>query len=176
MLPPLGLEPGVVRLVEYDERWPALFAVELQRIAWECGTLPLRLEHIGSTAIAGMCAKPVLDIVAGRPQARSVSDYAAALKRAGFTHRGERGVPGREFFCKGDPRAYHLHLVEADGPLWKDYLSFRDYLRAHAEAAGEFAALKRLLAARFAGDREAYMHAKSARVLEILRLARAEAA
>jgi GrpB-like predicted nucleotidyltransferase (UPF0157 family) len=66
--------------------------------------------------------------------------------------------------------------VEADGPLWKDYLSFRDYLRAHAEAAGEFAALKRRLAARFAGDREAYMHAKSARVLEILRLARAESA
>ncbi len=168
---PLGLESGVVRLVEYDARWPALFAAEEQRIRDKCGTLPLRLEHVGGTSIPGMCAKPVLDIVAGRPQGSQVQDYLSALARAGYEHRGEQGVPGREFFRRGQPRAYHVHLVEGGSPVWRDYLAFRDYLRAHAEAARQFADLKRALAARFPRDREAYINAKSARVQEILEIA-----
>lgn len=171
MVDSLGLEPGVVRLVEYDARWPALFAAERQRIREHCGTLALSLEHVGGTSIPGMCGKPVLDIAAGQPRDTSIQDYVAVLTQAGYEHRGERGVPGREFFCRGQPRAYHLHLVEEGGPLWRDYLVFRDYLRAHAEAARQFADLKRVLAARFSQDREAYMNAKSWHVQEILRLA-----
>jgi GrpB-like predicted nucleotidyltransferase (UPF0157 family) len=167
----LGLESGVVRLVEYDTRWPALFAAERQRIRDQWGALPPRLEHVGGTSIPGMCAKPVLDIAAGRPRDASTRDFVAALKQAGYEHRGERGVPGRQFFRRGQPRAYHLHLVEEGGPLWRDYLAFRDYLRAHAEAARQFAELKRVLAVRFSQDREAYMNAKSSHVQEILRLA-----
>lgn len=168
---PLGLEPGLVRLVDHDARWPALFAAEQMRILAQCGTLPLRLEHVGGTSIPGMCAKPVLDIAAGRPRDAPIQDYVAALEQAGYEHRGERGVPGRQFFCRGQPRAYHLHLVEEGGPQWRDYLAFRDYLRSHAEAARQLADVKRLLAARFSHDREAYMNAKSAHVREILQLA-----
>jgi GrpB-like predicted nucleotidyltransferase (UPF0157 family) len=164
----LGLEPGVVRLVEYDARWPALFAAERRRIRGRCGTLALRLEHVGGTSIPGMCAKPVLDIAAGRPPGTSIPEYVAGLERAGYEHRGERGVPGRQFFSRGQPRAYHIHLVEEGGPLWRDYLAFRDYLRAHAEAARRFGDLKRALAARFRRDREGYMNAKSPHVQEIL--------
>ena len=160
-----------MRLVEYDARWPALFAAEGQRIFRACGTLPLHLEHAGGTSIPGMCAKPVLDIVAGRPAHKAGPDYVAALERAGYAHRGEQGVPGREFFRRGQPRAYHVHLVEAGGSLWCDYLAFRDYLRAHSEAARDFADVKRALAARFPRDREAYVDAKSAAVREILRVA-----
>jgi GrpB-like predicted nucleotidyltransferase (UPF0157 family) len=167
----LGLESGVVRLVEYDARWPALFAAEQQRIRDQCGTLALGLEHVGGTSIPGMCAKPVIDIAAGRPRDTSTQDYVAALAQAGYEHRGERGVPGRQFFCRGQPRAYHLHLVDEGGPLWRDYLAFRDHLRAHGKAARQFADLKRVLAARFPRDREAYMNAKSPRVQGILRLA-----
>jgi GrpB-like predicted nucleotidyltransferase (UPF0157 family) len=167
---PLGLEPGMVRLVEYDARWPALFAEERERIRGYCPAL--RLEHVGGTAIPGMCAKPVLDMVAGRPAETPMEDCVAGLERAGYEHRGERGVPGREFFSRGQPRAFHLHLVEAGGPLWRDYLLFRDYLRAHAEVARELAELKRALAVRFPSDREGYMRAKSAHVEEILRRAR----
>jgi GrpB-like predicted nucleotidyltransferase (UPF0157 family) len=166
----LGLESGVVRLVEYDARWPALFAAEEQRIRGQCGTLALRLEHIGGTSIPGMCAKPVLDIAAGLPRNSSTHDYVAALEQAGYEHRGERGVPGRQYFRRGQPRAYHVHLVEEGGPLWREYVAFRDYLRADAEAARQFADLKRVLAARFSQDREAYMNAKSSHVQEILRL------
>ncbi len=168
----LGLESGVVRLVQYDARWPALFLAEQQRIHDHCRELALRLEHVGGTSIPGMCAKPVLDIAAGRPRGVGIDDYVAALRRAGYEHRGERGVPGRQYFRRGEPRAYHLHLVEEDGPLWRDFLAFRDHLRTHAETAQQFAKVKCLLAARFSRDREGYMDAKSPHVEEILRLAR----
>ena len=171
MADPLGLESGIVRLVEYDFRWPDLFVAEQQRIRDLCGTLPLQLEHVGGTSIAGMCSKPVLDIAAGRPHEAPITAYIAAFTRAGYEHRGERGVPGREYFRRGEPRSYHLHLVEEGGPLWRDYLAFRDYLRAHEEAARGYAELKRVLAARFPEDREAYMNAKSSHVQEILWLA-----
>jgi GrpB-like predicted nucleotidyltransferase (UPF0157 family) len=161
-----------VRLVEYDDRWPALFSVERGRIREQCGALPVGLEHVGGTSIPGTCTKPVLDILAGRSAITPTRDYVLAFERAGYEHRGERGVPGREFFCKGVPRTHHLHLVEEDGLLWREYIAFRDYLRGHADTARQFADVKRILAARFARDREAYMRAKSAHVEEILRLAR----
>lgn len=167
----LGLEPGVVRVVEYDARWPSLFAAEAERIQAAIGALALRLEHVGGTSIPGMCSKPVLDIAAGRPAEASLRDCAAALERAGYAHRGERGVPGREFFCRGDPRAYHVHLVEEDGPLWRDLLAFRDYLRKDAGVARRFADVKRELAARFPRDREGYVDAKSRHVRDVLRMA-----
>ena len=167
----LGLEPGVVRVVEYDARWPVLFQNERLRILERCGSLGLRLEHIGGTSIPGMCAKPIVDMAAARRPEVSAVDYIAALRDAGYEHRGERGVPGREYFCRGEPRQYHLHLVEDGGTLWREYLAFRDYLRAHAGTAGSLADLKRDLAARFPRDREAYMNAKSPHVLEILALA-----
>jgi GrpB-like predicted nucleotidyltransferase (UPF0157 family) len=122
-----------------------------------------------------MCAKPVLDIAVGRPRAEPTQDCVGALERAGYEHRGERGVPGRLFFSRGQPRAYHVHLVEEGGPLWRDYLAFRDYLRTHAEAARRFSDAKRVLAARFPRDREAYMNAKSSHVERILQLARGPA-
>ncbi len=164
----LGLERGIVRLVEYDERWPGLFTSECARIQEHCRPLPLRLEHVGGTSIPGMCSKPVLDIAAGRPPQAPLEGYVEALQRAGYEHRGERGVPGREFFCRGDPRSHHLHLVEEGGPLWLGYLSFRNYLRNHPEAASRFAEAKRAFAGRFADDRDAYLAAKSALVEEIL--------
>ena len=118
-----------------------------------------------------MCAKPVLDILAGRRPETTVQGCIAAVIQCGYEHRGEQGVPGREFFRRGEPRAHHIHLVEVNGPLWRDYLAFRDYLRAHPDAAGQFADLKRALAARFARDREAYISGTTAAVREILRLA-----
>jgi GrpB-like predicted nucleotidyltransferase (UPF0157 family) len=119
-----------------------------------------------------MPTKPVLDIAAGRPRGAAVRDYVLALGRAGYEHRGERGVPGREFFCRGRPRAYHLHLVELGGPLWRDHLVFRDHLRGDAAAARRFAEAKRALAARFPLDRAAYTAAKSTLVEAVLEEAR----
>ncbi len=133
-----------------------------------CAELSLRFEHVGSTAIPGMCGKPVLDILAGRPASCAPVGGIAALALAGYEHRGEQGVPGQEFFRRGQPRAYHIHLVELGGALWRGYVGFRDYLRTHPEAADHYAALKRDLAARFPRDREAYISGKSPFVEGIL--------
>lgn len=171
MANPLGLESGIVRVVEYDARWPALFAGERARLRAVCGALPLRFEHIGGTAIPDMCAKPILDILAGRPAATSLQDCIATLTRAGYEHRGEQGVPGREYFRRGQPMAYHLHLVAAGSDLWRDHLAFRDFLRAHPDTARQFGELKRALAAQFPRDRAAYTSGKSTRIKEILQLA-----
>lgn len=167
----LGLESGVVRVVDYDPAWPMLFATESERLRTAC-PLPLRIEHMGSTAIPGLSAKPVLDILAGHPAGIAALEYVPCLESAGYVHRGDRGIPDHQFFRRGDPRAYHIHLVAEDGGLWQDYLGFRDYLRANPEAARGYAELKQRLAVEFPRDREAYIQGKAAFVAEILRWSR----
>lgn len=176
MTNPLGLESGVVRLVGYDERWPCFFPAEVQRIREVCGARPLRLEHIGSTAVPGLCPKPVLDILADRPSNVPAAEYIAAIQEADYTHRGEQGVPGREFFRRGQPRAYHVHLVQEAGDLWRSYIAFRDYLRTDIGAARRYADLKQSLAAQFPRNREAYIEGKAVFVQDILRRASGAAA
>jgi GrpB-like predicted nucleotidyltransferase (UPF0157 family) len=158
---PLGLESGTVRIVEYDERWPALFHAEAARLRHACGSLPVSVEHVGSTAVPGLCAKPVLDILVGRPASVASPEYVRPFERAGYEHRGDRGIAGHQFFRRGQPRAYHIHLVVRDDALWREYLAFRDHLRAHAGAARRYGELKRALAARYPNDREAYIEGKA---------------
>src|SRR5438067_11437746 len=158
----LGLESGIVRLVPYDPAWPELFVAEAARIRGALAmAMPIALEHVGSTAVPGLAAKPVLDILGGYPLASDVRQYVEALCAAGYVHRGEQGIPGREFFRRGDPRCYHLHLARAGGAFWCEHLAFRDYLRAHAGVRDDYAELKRELAERFPRDREAYMAGKA---------------
>ncbi len=154
-----------MRLVEYDERWPFLFRAEASRILAAASELQLTLEHVGSTAVPGLCAKPVLDILAGNTGAVPALACVAPLGRAGYEHRGDAGIIGHQFFRSGQPRAYHIHLVERGGRLWREYLAFRDYLRSDTRAAAEYADLKRQLAARHPRNREAYITGKSSFVV-----------
>jgi GrpB-like predicted nucleotidyltransferase (UPF0157 family) len=166
----LGLESGVVRLVPYDPAWPGLYAAEAKRIEkfFAAAGLALTLEHVGSTAIPGLAAKPVLDILGGYPNGARVDDYIDALAKADYLHRGEQGIPGREFFRRGNPRSYHLHLAEVDSQFWRDHLTFRNRLRADKSLRDAYAALKLDLAAQFPRDREAYIEGKGPFVKEIL--------
>jgi GrpB-like predicted nucleotidyltransferase (UPF0157 family) len=165
---PLGLESGEVRVVEYDERWPSLFAAEALRLREACATLPVTLEHVGSTAVPGLCAKPVLDILAGHPPDTPAASYVTPFRRVGYEHRGDRGIPGHQFFRRGQPRAYHIHLVEQGGALWREYLAFRDVLRSDPDAKREYTELKRALAGRFSRDREGYIDGKTTFVRTML--------
>lgn len=159
----LGLESGIVRVVAYEPVWPELFAAEAQRLHGVLGSaLPLEIEHMGSTAVPGLAAKPVLDMMAGYPAGARVEPYIEALVRAGYVHRGEREIPGREFFRRGNPRAYHVHMVLRDGSFWRDHLAFRDALRAQPSIRDAYAALKLDLARRHPRDREAYGDGKTA--------------
>jgi len=167
---PLGLESGVVRVVAYNPAWPELFSAERALIdtALRKHGIAATIEHIGSTSVPGLAAKPILDTLVGVEGEQGFAAAISALPEAGYSYRGEQGIPGRHFFRRGLPRSYHVHLVVRDGHLWRDYLAFRDRLRGHPEDAKVYAELKYELAERYPRDRESYIEAKSEFVKRIL--------
>ena len=161
-------------IVPYDPLWPREFAAEAERIAEGCRDLPLKIEHIGSTAVPGLSAKPIIDILAGAPPRASRAPYIAALRQLDYEHRGAQGIPGRDYFRRGSPRSHHIHLVSWSSAFWHDHLLFRDYLRRNPATAQEYASLKRELAAIFADDRPRYGEEKGPFIKAVVRRARDE--
>ena len=165
-------EASVV-IVPYDPTWPAQFEAEREVLE---RALSVRLVgsivHIGSTAVPGLAAKPVIDIMAGVRSLVESQPVIGAAGQLGYCYAPYR--PDEEhWFCKPSPlvRTHHLHLVPFGSPLWVQSLAFRDYLRAHAEIAAEYEALKRRLAEEHHFDREAYTQAKSPFIARITELA-----
>ena len=167
----LGLQAGTVRLVPYDPAWPDFFSAEASRLNGALSPLPIVLEHIGSTAVPGLLAKPVLDVLAGFADDTHVKPYIERIVTSGYVHRGNQGIPGREFFRRGNPRAYHVHLTAIGSAFWHEHLGFRDYLRTHNAVRDDYARLKQALAARFPDDRDAYIDGKTRFVRGIVKLA-----
>jgi GrpB-like predicted nucleotidyltransferase (UPF0157 family) len=170
----LGLESGRVRVVPYSDAWPGLYVAEIARVAplLAAADVQLVFEHTGSTAVPGVAAKPIVDILAGLAAEEGRRAAIVALEAAGYVHRGEQEIPGRDFFRRGEPRQYHIHLTRVDSAFWHDHRTFRDWLRTHPDAAAEYSELKRLLAERYPKDREAYIAGKTAFVEDILQAAR----
>jgi GrpB-like predicted nucleotidyltransferase (UPF0157 family) len=170
----LGLAPGELVLVPHDPRWAQAYAREAARIRAAFGARPAEIAHVGSTAVPGLAAKPILDVMIGRPADGDVAPYVAAMERIGYEHRGPYGIPGRNYFVRDDAagrRTHHVHMVAHGGAFWRRHLAFRDQLRAHPGHAAAYEALKRRLAERHAHDRDAYTDGKTAFVQEIERLA-----
>jgi GrpB-like predicted nucleotidyltransferase (UPF0157 family) len=162
-------EPSIV-VREYDPAWPRLFEVLRGRVFDALGEeLAVAVEHVGSTAVPGLAAKPVVDIDAVVPSAEDVPLAVERLERAGYRHEGDLGVSGREAFRPpaGVPW-HHLYVLPAGGEELLRHLAFRDHLRDHPEEASTYAALKREAARRFGGDRRAYTDAKGEFVEHIL--------
>jgi GrpB-like predicted nucleotidyltransferase (UPF0157 family) len=167
----LGLESGAVRVVSYNPAWPRLFEAESRRLATElmgCG-IALQIEHSGSTSVPGLAAKPVLDMLAGRTADSDRTAIIDAISNAGYSYRGEQGIPGRDFFRRGSPRQYHLHLTIVGSTFWSEHRAFRDYLRSHPDAARAYAELKQRLAERYPRDREAYTNGKTDFIRSVIR-------
>lgn len=160
-----------VEIVDYDPRWPDLFAREKAHLSAVLpGDVVRRIEHFGSTAVPGVAAKPIVDLLV------EVSDLDAVkarvvpvLQAQGYDYvwrptSGDDVPPWYAWFIKRDPasgvRTHHIHMVERDFPHWES-LAFRDHLRAHPDVAAEYAALKRRLAAEFPNDRVAYTQGKT---------------
>lgn len=152
-------------IVDYNPLWPHLFQQEAIRIREALGEdLIIRLEHIGSTAVPGLPAKPIIDLLIGVnsiPEARQTA--VPALEAIGYAFWHDDPDPNHLFFVKGlppnGPRSHHIHIGPAEGSEW-DRVLFRDYLRAHPDEAARYAALKQDLAIRYQNDREAYTDAK----------------
>jgi GrpB-like predicted nucleotidyltransferase (UPF0157 family) len=164
-----GVPKDPVRVVPYDPSWPEQFETERARVAASLGELPARVEHIGSTAVPGLAAKPIVDVMVGRPSGSELAPYVEALRGLGYDYRGENGLPGRHYFKRADPRPYHLHLVVLGGDFWRTHLLFRDALRQSPRLALEYERLKRDLAARHGDDRLAYTSAKGPFITGVLR-------
>ena len=165
-MPPSQVEePARVVIVEYDPSWPERFEEEGARIRGVVGPLAVGLEHIGSTAVPGLAAKPILDILLGIPSLERAADLVDPLASLGYEYVPEYEVeiPERRYFRKGPSgaRTHHVHAVEHGGRFWDRHLLFRDFLRTHPRRAAEYATLKRGLAERYGRDREGYTEAKS---------------
>src|SRR5438477_6196865 len=164
--------PAPIHVVPYDPTWPVRFAEERAALAgvlapWLAGPI----EHIGSTAVPGLVAKPVIDIMAAVESldaSRPALAAVAALHYVYFPYRAEI----MHWLCKpsDEVRTHHLHLVPYGSTLWRERLTFRDRLRADPRVAAEYAALKLSLAAKYEFDREAYTNAKESFVRRILAL------
>ena len=170
----LGTSGGHVEIVPYSVEWPHLFELEAQRIQAACGDLLPVIEHIGSTAIPGMPAKPILDIMPGLRTHADGLRVIEPLQQLGYDYHGENGIPGRYYFgLRYEQRSvFHVHVFEIGAENWERHLLFRDTLRAHPEVAAEYAALKQALAVRFRDDRESYTDAKSAFIHSVVQQAR----
>jgi GrpB-like predicted nucleotidyltransferase (UPF0157 family) len=155
-----GLDEGTVRLTGYSARWPGLFEREAELLRAALGDAVLAIEHIGSTAVPGMDAKPIIDIAIETPSFKDLASMVSALQEKDYVHHGEYGLPGRQFFTRGNPVKFHVHLVEKDSEHWRRWILFRDYLRANERGRQSYIGFKRMLAMQHANNRKAYTAAK----------------
>jgi GrpB-like predicted nucleotidyltransferase (UPF0157 family) len=167
-----------IELVAYDPDWPERYQREASRLRHALDpSLILGMEHIGSTAIPGMSAKPIIDIlIMVRSLSLAQQLAVAPIVALGYLFWETNPKPDRMFFVKGLPplgtgRTHHVHLAEPESEPTAS-IPFRDYLRSHDEASRRYAQLKQELASTYRSDREGYTAAKSTFVQEILRLSR----
>ena len=137
-MPELG-EP--VHLCPYDASWPALFASEARRVSV---ALPgdVAIEHIGSTSVPGLLAKPIVDIMVGVEPYHNLDRVREELVAHGYEDMGEAGVPGRLYFRRRADTALNLAIVARSGPIWVANVAFREYLRTNPDAAREYVETK----------------------------------
>jgi len=166
---------AAIEIADYDPAWPGAYERERAAIAGALGDLVFAIEHVGSTSVPGLGAKPIIDIMVGL---RELADHARSvppLQAIGYLHKGEHGIPERHYFRKPvrGPRTHQIHMVEQGRDFWLRHLLFRDYLRRHPEEAAAYQRLKVGLAARFGTDVEAYTEAKTEFIQSALAKARA---
>lgn len=159
-----------ITISEYDKNWPDKFSLEKEFLLKIIGTyLCGSVEHVGSTAVPQLAAKPIIDIMFG---VKSLAKSRAAipiLEENGYNYYPYKSEV-KHWLCKPSPnfRTHHLHLVPYNSPLWHSRLKFRDILRNKKEIASSYAQLKKDLAKKYISDREAYTEAKSSFVNEVL--------
>lgn len=159
----IGLDRQSVRVVEHDSRWSAAFSEVANSLASVLPPEVARIEHVGSTSVPGLPAKPILDIAIGLVIDLSEPDLEDRLSRLDLEFVGDfERYGGRLFLAENGPNvaAIHVHVVSIGDPQWSRYLSFRDGLRADSQLAADYAQLKQRLASEHRNDRPGYTAAK----------------
>ena len=163
----LGSVNRTLKIVPYDPLWPDRFEAEARCIREALGDTALRIDHVGSTAVRGLGAKPIIDIQGSVPALEPMDAYRRPLDRLGYTHVPHPDDAVYPFFHQPAkwPHIHHIHACRAGSAEERRHLAFRDYLRDHAEVSREYERVKRRLAARFSAEtfesRNDYAEAKS---------------
>jgi GrpB-like predicted nucleotidyltransferase (UPF0157 family) len=162
-----------VVVLEYDPEWPRVFDRVRDAVAPALGDVAVAIEHVGSTSVPGLAAKPIVDVDV---VVRTASDMPAAIERLatlGYVHRGNLGIPGREAFDKPkegflSTASHNMYVCASDAAVLRRHVTFLKYKRTHPHAIEEYAAIKREGARRTPDDRDAYQEFKSPVVQKIL--------
>jgi GrpB-like predicted nucleotidyltransferase (UPF0157 family) len=163
----IGLQRGIVALVSHQSVWGNAFEVEKAQLRTILNSQPI--EHVGSTAIPGLVAKPIIDIAVAVDSLARAEELAQPLAGLGYEYKGEAGIPGRRFFVKGPEanRTIYLHFGKTDGEFGS-LVKFRDTLLRRPGLVVKYNSLKRSLAEKFAGNRKAYTSGKSEFIQRVL--------
>ena len=158
----------MIELVEYDPAWPVLFAQVRDRIWPHVSDLAVNIEHVGSTAVPGLAAKPIIEADIVIPLHAKLMPLIGRLARVGYEHRGDLGIRDREAFKPPpDAPAHHLYVCRRGSVALRNHVTLRDHLRTHPDDLAAYATLKRALAADSA-DVEEYSRRKTEFIVSIL--------
>ena len=171
----IGLKTGTVKLVMHQDNWYNEAKRTIKELKDLLGNTAIDIQHIGSTAIASIHAKSIIDIAIGVYRLTDIMSYVDVLGENGFIFRGE-DVPNQLLFVKGnfekDFRTHHIHVVKWNGTEWNNYINFRDYLNVFPEKAKIYDELKQELAIQFPKDRKQYTEGKQQLIDKFLQEAR----
>ncbi len=154
-------EPVII--ADYDPQWPVRYEEERERIVAAIGNYIDDIQHIGSTAVPGLAAKPIIDILVIVPSLEQVEQSVRPLEKLEYEYMGDSGIPGRHIFIKRQQgmRAYHLLMSQADHYTAAQAMVFRDFLRLHPRDTQDYGELKKVLAEQYGADREGYTNGKT---------------
>jgi GrpB-like predicted nucleotidyltransferase (UPF0157 family) len=170
----IGLKRGTVILKKYHKEWARAFEAEKKNLQNLLGHVALDIQHIGSTAVPGLVAKPIIDILMAVKSLGDVSSLRPLLEKAGYEYRKNGSGNKQILFVKGpeELRTHYLHITELGGSVWQNDIAFRDYLRSHPKAVEEYQKIKEILASKYGDKREDYTAGKSEFIETILSQAR----
>jgi GrpB-like predicted nucleotidyltransferase (UPF0157 family) len=170
----LGLAVGTVKITSHDKKWRAVFIKERFRLKNLFSLAAINIQHIGSTAIPGLPAKPIIDLAVGINNLKIIKPLNAQLIKLGYHRQPKAGTPNKRiFYAKGptNRRTHYLHIVKYGGTEWNNLLLFRDYLRRHSRVMRQYGALKIRLAGQYANRRPLYTSRKNRFINQIIKLA-----
>ena len=170
----VAAERDPIIVVPYDPEWPALFARQAAELRAALGPVALRIDHIGSTSVPGLAAKPIIDVQVAVASFEPLDAYRAPLEGLGYVFHAENAERTKRYFREPPGmRRTHIHVRRAGSFSEQFALLFRDYLRSHADETDAYARLKYELAGRYRNDREGYVAAKQPYIYQVI--ARADA-
>ena len=171
----LGLKRGTVELLPHQIMWEKEAEKVILLLKSLLKAIAVDIQHVGSTAIQGISAKPIIDIAIGVRDLEDIEPYIELLEQEGIIFRN-KDVQGQLLFVMGDfekdTRTHHIHVVEWNSTAWNDYINFRDYLNTFPEQAEKYDTLKKQLAVKFANNRESYTNGKQELIDSLLQEAR----